>query len=363
MALDKGIHAEVPSGRVRRLVIIDQRGMREPVGQVLPLGGPCVLVRAPAKANLFLAIRGRRPDGYHELVTVLQSVSLYDHLRVWIAGPVSQGEHPAARMRMRVRLIHDAGPDVPTDQSNLAIRAARALGHVAKVLDLAIVDEQEARHAYQPGSVPVTMMDLEKRIPVGAGMAGGSADAAAALIALNELWGCYLSRESLEAVGSTLGTDVSFCVTGGTALGTGRGATLAQVLCSGTFWWVVCQAHEPLFTADVYRAWDRECAPSACEPDPVVTALRTCDARALGAALHNDLEPAAFALRPELADAKAQLISAGALGAVLSGSGPTLLALCESEETARSLASSVAGRFRSVSVARSPVGGPEVVPC
>ncbi|MGH8901947.1 MAG: 4-(cytidine 5'-diphospho)-2-C-methyl-D-erythritol kinase [Egibacteraceae bacterium] len=333
------------------------------MGQVLPFGGPCVLVRAPAKANLFLAIRGRRPDGYHELVTVLQSMSLYDHLRVWIAGPPGQGEHPAARMRMRVRLIHDAGPDVPGDQDNLAIRAARALGHVAKVLDLDIVDEEEAQRAYQPGSVPVTMMDLEKRIPVAGGMAGGSADAAAALIGLNELWGCYLSRESLKAVGSALGTDVPFCVIGGTALGTGRGITLAQVLCAGTFWWVVCQAREPLSTADVYRAWDRECAPSALEPDRVITALRTRDARALGAALHNDLELAAFALRPELADAKAQLIDAGALGAVLSGSGPTLLALCESEEAAHALASSVAGRFRSVSVVRSPAGGPEVTPC
>lgn len=358
-----GDEREGPAGSLGRLAIIDRGGVEQPVGQALPRGSPCILVRVPAKANLFLAIRGRRPDGYHQLVTVLQSVSLYDQLWVWIAGPPGQGHHPAARRRMRMRLLHDAGPDVPADQSNLAIRAARALGHVTKVLDLDIVDEQEARRAWQPGAVPVTVMELEKKIPVGGGMAGGSADAAAALIGLNELWGCHLSRESLKAVGSALGTDVPFCVIGGTALGTGRGTTLAQVLCPGMFWWVVCQAYEPLSTADVYRAWDRECAPSALEPDPVVTALRTCDARALGAALHNDLEPAAFALRPELADAKAQLISAGALGAVLSGSGPTLLALCESEDAARSLASAVAGRFRSVSVARSPAGGPEVTPC
>lgn len=322
-----------------------------------------MLVRVPAKANLFLAIRGRRSDGYHELVTVLQSISLYDQLRVWIAGPSGQGHHPAARRRMRIRLLHDGGPDVPADHDNLTIRAARALGHITKVLDLDIVDEEEARRAYQPGAVPVTVMELEKRIPVGGGMAGGSADAAAALIGLNELWGCHLSRESLKAVGAALGTDVPFCVIGGTALGTGRGVTLARVLCSGVFWWVVCQSHEPLSTADVYQAWDRECTPSALEPDPVVTALRQCDARALGAALHNCLEPAAFALRPELADAKAQLIDAGALGAVLSGSGPTLLALCESEEAAHALASSVAGRFHSVSVARSPAGGPEVAAC
>jgi 4-diphosphocytidyl-2-C-methyl-D-erythritol kinase len=351
-----------PTGPVGRLTTIDRGERGQLVGQVIPFGGLPVLVRAPAKVNLFLAIRGRRPDGYHELVTVLQSVSLYDWLRVWIAGPLSQGEHPAARMRMRVRLIHDAGRDVPTDQGNLAIRAARALGHAAKVLDLSVVDEEEARGAYQPGAVPVTMMDLEKHIPVGGGMAGGSADAAAALVALNELWGCYLSRESLKAVGSTLGSDIPFCVAGGTAIGTGRGVTLTHVLCTGVFWWVVCQAHEPLLTADVYRAWDQECAPSTREPGLMITALRMHDVRALGAALHNDLEPAAFALRPELADAKAHLISAGALGAVLSGSGPTLLALCESEETAHSLASSVANRFRSVSVVYSPAGAPEVVP-
>lgn len=333
------------------------------MGQAIPRGGRCLCVQVPAKVNLFLAIRGRRPDGYHELVTVLQSVSLYDHLRVRVAGPPSQAHHPAARRRMRIQLVHDGGPGVPADQGNLAIRAARALGHVTKVLDLDIVDEQEAQRACQPGAVPVTIMELKKRIPVGGGMAGGSADAAAALIGLNELWGCHLSRESLKAIGSTLGTDVPFCVVGGTALGTGRGVTLAQVLCAGPFWWVVCQAHEPLSTADVYHAWDRECAPSTPEPGAVVTALRTRDARALGAALHNDLEPAAFALRPELADAKAQLAGAGALGAVLSGSGPTLLALCESEDAARALASSVAGRFRSVSVVRSPVGGPEVTPC
>jgi 4-diphosphocytidyl-2-C-methyl-D-erythritol kinase len=334
------------------------------VRQALPHDGPCLLIRTPAKINLFLAIRGRRPDGYHELVTVLQSVSLYDYLRVWIAGPPNQNPRAAARRCMHVRLVHDAGPDVPAGQRNLVIRAACALGQVTKVFDLDIVDEQKGWRAQQPRAVPVTVMELQKQIPVKGGMAGGSTDAAAALIGLNELWGCHLSRESLQAVGSTLGTDVPFCVLGGTALGTGRGSTLARVLCAGTFWWVVCQAHEPLSTAEVYDAWGRaKCTPSMLDPEAVVTALRTGDARALGAALYNDLEPAAFALRPELADAKAQLIGTGALGAVVSGSGPTLLALCESEEAARSLAKLVAGRFRSVSVVRSPAGGPEAMPC
>lgn len=329
----------------------------------LPNIGACIMVRVPAKINLFLAMRGRRSDGYHELATVLQSVSIYDQLRMTIAGPPGQGFHPAARRRMRIRLSHDAGPEVPTGDDNLAIRAARALGHVTGVLDLAIVDEEEARRASQPGTVPVTLMRLEKRIPVAGGMAGGSADAAAALVGLNELWDCQLSRQSLEVIGSTLGTDVPFCVTGGSALATGRGTTFAPVLSKGTFHWVICQAREPLSTAAVYRAWDRERTPSDAEPDPVLAALRTPDPQALGAALRNDLEPAAFALRPELAQAKARLIDAGALGAVLSGSGPTLLALCESEETAQALARAVVDQFYSVTVARSPAGGPELLPC
>lgn len=264
---------------------------------------------------------------------------------------------------MRIRMTHDAGSAVPLDQENLAIRAARALGHVTKVLDLDLVDEEEARRAHEPGSVPVTVIELAKHIPVAGGMAGGSADAAAALVGLNELWGCGLSRGNLQAVGSALGTDVPFCCVGGTALATGRGTTLTPVLAHGAYWWAVCQAHEPLSTADVYRAWDRVCAPSDASADQVLSALRTGDPLMLGKVLRNDLEPAAFSLRPELADAKALLIDAGALGAVLSGSGPTMLALCETEGDARSLARSVAGRFRFVTVARSPAGGPEISPC
>jgi len=329
----------------------------------VPRGRLCVMVRVPAKLNLFLAIRGLRPDGYHEVVTVLQTVSLFDRMRFTIAGPPGQGHHPAARRRMRMLLTHDGGPDVPVDQDNLAIRAARALGHVTKVLDLDIVDEEEARKAREPGSAPVTVMQLQKRIPVAGGMAGGSADAAAALVGLNELWGCHLSRPNLKAIGSTLGTDVPFCCMGGTQLGTGRGTTLAHVMCKGLYWWVVCIAGFPLPTADVYREWDRGCEPNRALPHAILAALGAHDPEALGAALHNDLEAAAFALRPELADAKRLLVDGGALGAVLSGSGPTMLALCDSEQAARTLAGSVADHFRTVKVACSPAGGPEVTHC
>jgi 4-diphosphocytidyl-2-C-methyl-D-erythritol kinase len=326
-------------------------------------GGSSFCVRVPAKVNLFLAIRGLRDDGYHELVTVMQTVSLYDALVVGLAGPPGRGHHPAARRRMRVRLRHDAGSQVPSGEDNLAVRAARALGSSARVIDFAVVDERGARRATESddlGSAPYTIMNLRKGIPVAGGMAGGSADAAAALVALNQLWSTHLDREQLRTVAAQIGSDVPFCVVGGTALATGRGHELAQVLCRGTFHWVVCQAFEPLDTAAVYRSWDRCCSPGEVEPDAVLHAIRNADSEALGAALYNDLEPAAFALRPELADHRARLLDAGALGAVLSGSGPTLLALAADEPAAGRLAERVRPLFRRVDVARSPVGGPEL---
>ena len=329
-------------------------------------GAPCVSVRVPGKVNLFLSVRGRRPDGYHELVTVFQSVSVYDRVRAGLIGPPGQGHHPAARRRMRVALWHDAGPDVPSGTDNMAVRAARALGAAAGVIDLAFVDARAMRLAdpeVDHAASPYTVIDLRKSIPVAAGMAGGSADAAAALVALNELWACDLSRDALRLVAAELGSDVPFCVMGGTALATGRGTALAQVLCRGTFHWVVCTSDTPLPTAGVYRSWDTNCAVNEVQPDAVLQALRTTDAEALGAALHNDLEPAAFALRPELADAKRALIEAGALGAILSGSGPTLLALAESEEHASQICRQVAGDYATVQVATSPSGGPELGPC
>jgi 4-diphosphocytidyl-2-C-methyl-D-erythritol kinase len=329
-------------------------------------GTPCVSVRVPAKLNLFLSVRGRRPDGFHELVTVFQSVSLFDRVRAGIVGPPGHGHHPAARRRMRVALWHDGGGEVPSGSDNLAVQAARALGSAAGVMDLAFVDaravqrpDPEVDHA----APPYTVIDLRKAIPVGAGMAGGSADAAATLVALNELWACDLSKDDLRSVGAELGSDVPFCVVGGTALATGRGTNFAQVLCRGTYHWVVCTAEQPLATADVYRSWDRCCHVNEVQPDAVVQALRSTDAEALGAALHNDLEPAAFAIRPELAEQKQALLEAGALGAVLSGSGPTLLALTATADDATDLAERVGGDFAAAQVASSPAGGPELGRC
>ncbi len=320
----------------------------------IPADGGCVAVRVPAKVNLFLAVRGLRADSYHELVTVLQTVSIYDHVRVGLAGPPGRGHHPAARRRMGLELRTSAADTLPPAEHNLAVRAARTLGAAVGVTDAAVTGESNELR---------TVIELDKRIPIAGGMAGGSADAAAALVGLNELWSCELDRERLRVLAAKLGSDVPFCVTGGTALATGRGAAVAQVLCRGTFHWVVCASAEALQTAAVYAAWDSYSEPSEIEPDAVLAALRTCDPEALGAALHNDLEQPAFRLRPELADGKAALLAAGALGAVLSGSGPTLLGLAASQSDAQRLAERVEHRFAATIVATSPAGGPETRPC
>lgn len=308
-----------------------------------------VRVRVPAKLNLFLAVRGRRADGYHELVTVLQTVSLFDEVTAGFSGPPGRGQHPTARRRMSVELRTEGADGLPEPLENLAVRAALALGARAGFPELGLPGEPDA---------PRTVIDLVKRIPVAGGMAGGSADAAAALIALNELWRLDLGRDELRALASELGSDVPFCVDGGTALATGRGTALVPVLCRGTFSWVVCTSATPLSTGEVYRAWDRECEASTQSPDAVLGALVNAEAGALGAAMHNDLEPAAFSLRPELAARKQSLLDAGAVGAVLSGSGPTLLALCADDDAAQGLAERVRHDYREVVVAHSPAGGP-----
>jgi 4-diphosphocytidyl-2-C-methyl-D-erythritol kinase len=242
---------------------------------------------------------------------------------------------------------------------NLAVRAARALGSALGTIEVQAIEGDLGGE----GCTARTVIDLRKQIPVAGGMAGGSADAAGALVALNELWGGELDRDALREVAAELGSDVPFCVVGGTALATGRGTAFAQVLCRGTFHWVVGTSEEPLSTAAVYRAWDEHCQPSEVEPDAVLAALRGEDAEALGAALHNDLQEAAFALRPALREDREAFLDAGALGAVLSGSGPTMLALAASQEHASELAAAVGDRFTRTVVASSPAGGPELRPC
>ncbi len=324
-----------------------------------------VRVRVPAKVNLFLAVEGRRADGMHEIVSVLQTVSLYDELSATLERRRRGRFRPSGGVP-DVVLEHDAGPHVPSGEENLAVKAGRSLAASSCVGSLSSSDHPSRRGLDLPHLSNhvdrglVSRLLLKKRIPVAAGMAGGSADAAAALLALNRLWECGLDHESLRHLAATLGADVPFCVTGGTALATGSGMATAQVLCRGIYHWVVGIDEQPLSTRSVYEAWDMVGTPSTTTPDRVLQALRHNDPEALAAALHNDLEVAAFHLRPALGEASAAMLGAGALRTLVSGSGPTLLALAADARHADRIATAVADRFDRVEVVTSPAGGPEV---
>ncbi|GAA4958707.1 4-(cytidine 5'-diphospho)-2-C-methyl-D-erythritol kinase [Streptomonospora halophila] len=283
-----------------------------------------VTVRVPAKVNLQLAVGPVREDGYHDLVNVFHAVALFDE--VTVTGARTRATGGAAGLS-----AEDAGGGpashvdrVPLDASNLAWRAADLLAR-----------ESSARE-------PVHL-HLRKAIPVAGGMAGGSADAAAALVACNAFWGIGLGRERLLNLAARLGSDVAFPLVGGTAVGTGRGEVLAPARCAGRLHWVFALSEGGLSTPEVFGAYDR-LRPGAPAPrgDPaLMAALAEGDARAVGAALSNDLQPAALALRPALAETLEAGRAAGALGAFVSGSGPTCAFLAESAEHADRIADAV----------------------
>jgi 4-diphosphocytidyl-2-C-methyl-D-erythritol kinase len=301
----------------------------------LPQPAP-VTVRVPAKVNLHLGVGPRRLDGYHDLATVFQAVSLYDEVTA----------SPADELSVEV-----AGADgVPADENNLAVRAARALAHTA-------------------GVEPAVHLRLSKGIPVAGGMAGGSADAAAALVACDALWGTGLERSNLSALAAALGSDVPFALHGGTALGSGRGELLSPVLGQGQYHWVFALARVGLSTTLVYEELDRqrhqgEAVAPAGPPDPVLGALRAGDPVALGRVLANDLQPAAVRLRPQLRHVLAAGQELGALGAVVSGSGPTVAFLVRSAAVSISFASALAGLgvCRTIRRASGPVAGARILP-
>ncbi|MBV9444448.1 MAG: 4-(cytidine 5'-diphospho)-2-C-methyl-D-erythritol kinase [Streptosporangiaceae bacterium] len=292
-------------------------------------------MRVPAKINLQLAVGPRRADGYHDLVTVFHALSLFDEISV----------APAAADRVTV--TGEGATSVPADGDNLALRAVAALR--------AAVEDAEA------GPVHVT---IAKRIPVAAGLAGGSADAAAALVACNELWGTGLSQQELCAVGAEIGSDVAFAVLGGTAVGRGRGERLSPALVpANQYHWVLAFADGHLSTPEVYAALDRLRADQAvASPDldaELMGALRAGDPGRVGRALSNDLQPAALALFPALRKTLTAGREFGALGALVSGSGPTCAFLARSAQRALDLAVSLSGTgvCRSVLTASGPVPG------
>jgi 4-diphosphocytidyl-2-C-methyl-D-erythritol kinase len=298
-----------------------------------------VTVRAPAKINLGLSVGGPRADGFHDVATAYHAISLQDELVA------------AASEELSIALTTADGiplDDVPQDSSNLAVAAALAL-------------------AERAGVEPLVRLHITKSIPVAGGMAGGSADAAAALVACDALWQTGLSRSELAELAAALGSDVPFSLVGGTALGTGRGEVLTPVLARGRFHWVVAIADGGLATPDVYAECDRlrggTPVPEPRVADALMAALRTGDADALGAALHNDLQMAACSLRPSLRETLETGTQAGALGSLVSGSGPSVVFLARSPEHAIDIAValSATGTCRSVRRAHGPVAGARVV--
>ncbi|QGK68681.1 4-(cytidine 5'-diphospho)-2-C-methyl-D-erythritol kinase [Allosaccharopolyspora coralli] len=298
-----------------------------------------ITVRVPAKVNLHLAVGDSRPDGYHELVTVFQALSMTDDVTVVSA------DEPGLE-------VHGEGAEsVPTGPSNLAWKAVRIL----------------AEHAGRDPEEPGVRVTLHKGIPVAGGMAGGSADAAGALLALNTLWKLELPRDELADVAGRLGSDVPFALQGGTALGTGRGERLVPVLARHTYHWVIALDRDGLETPAVYTELDRlRAEPKANQVgdvEPVLEALASGDPRQLALLLGNDLQCAAVSLRPGLRRTLRAGVNAGALAGIVSGSGPTCAFLCTDADSAVKVAAELsgAGVCRTVRVAQGPAPGARVL--
>jgi 4-diphosphocytidyl-2-C-methyl-D-erythritol kinase len=295
-----------------------------------------VRVRVPAKVNLHLRVGAARPDGYHELTTVYHAIGLYDEISARRGDTLS------------LTMDGEGAGDLPLDERNLVVAAARAL----------------AAHTGRP---PHARLHLRKQIPVAGGLAGGSADAAAALVACDALWNTGLSRDELAAVAATVGSDVPFLVLGGTALGTGRGERVSPVLAGSHAWhWVLAIDESGLSTPAVYGELDRlRRAMSTVDigpPDRLLAALRQRDPAVLARALANELQPAALSLRPQLRHTLDAGAEAGALAGIVSGSGPTCVFLASDSRHATDVATRLTGRAicRTVCTAHGPVPGARV---
>ena len=264
------------------------------------------LYRAPAKINLALEILGRRPDGFHEIASVIQAVGLYDELRV----------APAATLRFTCDRSTLAGPD------NLVLRAARALQDTT---------------GCQRGAA----LRLCKGIPVAAGLGGGSSDAATALVALNRHWRLGLPLAELSRIGATLGSDIPFFLAGPTAFVSGRGERVEQLLSPPPGWVVLVRPRQPLSTAAVYGALRPDGYSDGRRARRLATALRRGHVPDWGTVLTNGLAATAAHLCPAITTIRRRLHDAGACYVQVSGSGPTVFALCASETAARRIAATV----------------------
>jgi 4-diphosphocytidyl-2-C-methyl-D-erythritol kinase len=294
-----------------------------------------VSVSVPAKVNLQLSVGPERPDGFHDLATVFHAVDLLDTVTAREAS------------ELRVTVEGEDAESVPADATNLVWRAAQAMADAT-------------------GVDPAVHLHITKAIPVAGGMAGGSADAAAALLACDALWGTRVAPEELHYLAAELGSDVPFALMGGTAIGRGRGESLTPVLTRGTLHWAFAVFEGGLSTPVVYARCDDMRGPDVPSPqisDALLSALATGDAPAVGRALRNDLQAAAISLRPELADVLEVGEDYGALGQIVSGSGPTCAFLARDEDHALDIAVALTGTglCRTVKRARGPVPGARVL--
>jgi 4-diphosphocytidyl-2-C-methyl-D-erythritol kinase len=298
-----------------------------------------VTVRVPAKVNLQLAVGPREADGFHNLVTVFQAISIYDDVKITKSAPGTG---------ITISIIGDHTHGVPADATNLAVKAAQL---IANDYDF-VIDAH---------------IEVNKSIPVAGGMAGGSADAAAVIVGINELYELDMSREEMHEFGSQLGSDVPFMISGGTAIGQGRGDQLTAALSRGTYHWVLALSTVGLSTPAVYQECDRLragldiAAPQTS--DALMQSLLAADAKAVGQALHNDLQSAACSLRPALTLVLDVGEEYGALGSIVSGSGPTVAFLVADEEQGLDLAVALtsSGVVGSVARAYGPVHGAKVI--
>ena len=299
-----------------------------------------VRVRAPGKLNLFFEVGGVHDDGYHDVASAYQAVSLYED--VWAS--------PSDDFTVAVSGKVDT-TGVPADDRNLAVRAARLV----------------AQRIGHPGGVH---LEIVKHVPVAGGMGGGSADAAAALVACDALWGAELGTAELHKLAARLGADVPFALMGGTAIGTGRGDQLSPALAKGRFDWVIVPSDEGLSTPEVYAHLDELRA----RPDivagtgvpavapGVLQALRAGDPVALAEHTRNDLQLAALSLRPELREVLELGEESGSLAGMVSGSGPTLAFLTVDAESALELQITLSAAGYEALHVHGPVAGARVVP-
>ena len=290
----------------------------------------------PGKVNVYLGVGPREFSGYHELATIFQAVGIYDEVTVSAADSLT------------ISGLGKFADRIPTDETNLAWKAAELVARAC-------------------GEEPNIHIQIDKSIPIAAGMAGGSADAAATLVACDTYWNAGIPRDQLDAMAATLGSDVPFMLHGGCALGVGRGDVLSPVMIRGSFHWVFATFDEGLSTAQIYEKTDEmrglefEAEPEV--PTELLSALARGDAPALGRLLHNDLQLAATTSRPLLGRVLEQGIDSGALGAIVSGSGPTCAFLVRDESSAIDLvvALKASGLVDDVLRTHGPVHGARVI--